>query len=450
MNVKKVTWYYHFLESVAISVSFSFCQNIDENSRGMVQLSQLEWIIYIEDAMPIQILMPALSPTMKEGNLVRWLKKEGDTVVAGEVMAEIETDKAIMEVEAVDEGILAKILIPGGAENVPVNTPIAILLEEGESLQSLKDGALERTPPPPSTPAPTAPKASPVQAPAPAPVSSCGKVAATPLARRIAQQQDIDLTRVDGSGPRGRILKRDVESATVSTVAPRSVGAFEDKPVSNMRKIIAKRLLESKQQIPHFYVTTDIQLDALLLARKTLNAALVKEKITVNDFVIRASALALQEVREANVEWMGDKMRWHNHADISVAVAVADGLLTPIVRHAETKTLREISQEMKALAERAKTGKLRADEFQGGSFSISNLGMYGVKSFSAIVNPPQGAILAVGAGEERVAMVDGQMKAVTVMSVTLSVDHRAIDGAVAAKWLQAFKNYMENPLLMMA
>jgi len=416
----------------------------------MVQLSQLEWIIYIEDPMPIQILMPALSPTMKEGNLVRWLKKEGDTVVAGEVMAEIETDKAIMEVEAVDEGILAQILIPGGAENVPVNTPIAILLEEGESLHSLKDGALEGTPPPLSTPAPTAPKASPVQAPAPAPISSCGKVAATPLARRIAQQQDIDLTRVDGSGPRGRILKRDLESATASTVAPRPTGAFEDKPVSNMRKIIAKRLLESKQQIPHFYVTTDIQLDALLLARKTLNAALVKEKITVNDFVIRASALALQEVREANVEWMGDKMRWHNHADIAVAVAVADGLLTPIVRHAETKTLREISQEMKALAERAKGGKLRAEEFQGGSFSISNLGMYGVKSFSAIVNPPQAAILAVGAGEERVAMVDGQMKAVTVMSVTLSVDHRAIDGAVAAKWLQAFKNYMENPLLMMA
>jgi pyruvate dehydrogenase E2 component (dihydrolipoamide acetyltransferase) len=411
--------------------------------------------------MTIPILMPALSPTMTEGNLVKWHKNEGDKVKPGDVIAEIETDKATMEVEVVDGGTLGKILIPAGTENVKVNAPIAILLEAGEDKSALDSFKL----PGESSVAPVAAAAAPAsEAPAvhhtlapittpAALVSTSGRVAATPLARRIASSKGIELGSVSGSGPAGRIIKRDVEGATSgSTTSARHVSsgpAFEDVPIYNMRKVIAKRLTESKQTVPHFYLTIDCNVDEILRMRKTLNQHMEPEKLTVNDFVIKAVAMALRDHPDANASWLGDKIRRYRHADISIAVAIPDGLITPIVKAAETKSVREISREMKDLGKRAKEGKLKPEEFQGGSFSISNLGMYGIREFGAIINPPQACILAVGTSEERAVVEAGQVHVRSMMSCTLSVDHRVVDGKLGAEFLVTFKKYMENPILMM-
>jgi pyruvate dehydrogenase E2 component (dihydrolipoamide acetyltransferase) len=413
--------------------------------------------------MAIPILMPALSPTMTEGNLVKWHKNEGDKVKPGDVIAEIETDKATMEVEVVDGGTLGKILIPAGTENVKVNAPIAILLEAGEDKSALDTVKL----PGAAVPAAAAPQA--VTAPAPeahhapalaAPVThapaTSGRVAASPLARRIAASKGVDIGSVSGSGPRGRVIKRDVESATPGTTTgvtspARNLSgpAFEDVSISNMRKVIAKRLVESKQTVPHFYLTIDCRVDEILRIRQTLNKYIEPEKLTVNDFVIKAVAMALRDHPDANASWMGDKIRRYRNADISIAVAIPDGLITPIVKAADLKSLRDISREMKDLAKRAKDGKLKPEEFQGGSFSISNLGMYGIREFGAIINPPQSCILAVGTSEERAIVEDGQVHVRSMMSCTLSVDHRVVDGKLGAEFLVTFKKYMENPLLMM-
>lgn len=429
--------------------------------------------------MPTNILMPALSPTMTEGTLAKWLKKEGDTVKAGEVIAEIETDKATMEVEAVDEGKLGKILIASGTAGVAVNTPIAVLLEEGETADMIKAAAPtnsnQKAAPAPA--AAEAPKAAP-SAPAPsAPAPSApkaatgGRVFATPLARRIAEQKGIDLNAVQGSGPHGRIVKSDVENAKAGAPksAPQAAGAprvaagpdakalstaygmeFTEIPNNNIKKVVARRLLESKQSVPHFYLTVDCVIDGLLEARAKLNdAAKGKYKLSVNDFVVKAVAMALQKYPAANVAWTDDAVLQYKHSDISVAVATPNGLITPIVKKAETKGLEQISAEVKELAGRAKEGKLKPEEFQGGTFSISNLGMFGVKDFQAIINPPQACILAVGAGIEQPIVKDGGIMIGTVMSVTLSVDHRAVDGAVGAEFLQVFKQYIENPVSML-
>lgn len=410
--------------------------------------------------MSIEILMPALSPTMTEGNLVKWHKKEGDVVKAGDILAEIETDKATMEVEAVDEGTLGKIFVPEGTQNVKVNELIAVLLEEGEDVASIK------APAPASAPAPE--KAQKAEAPAvakaaPAPLSSESRVFASPLAKRIAGQNNLNLATVSGSGPHGRVVKADVESAlvqggsvarslTLSTDVPGLSGyepAFEAIPVNNMRKVIAKRLTESKQMVPHFYLSVDCEIDALLKARQQLNSMGEGYKLTVNDFVIRAVAQALKAVPEANAAWMGDQMYQFESADVAVAVAIDGGLITPVIRKAETKGLREISLEMRDLAMRARDGKLKPEEFQGGTFSISNLGMYGIREFSAIINPPQGCILAIGAGEERAVVKNGQLTVATVMTCTLSVDHRVVDGAVGANFLKAFKQFITDPVTML-
>lgn len=410
--------------------------------------------------MSIEILMPALSPTMTEGNLVKWHKKEGDVVKAGDILAEIETDKATMEVEGVDEGTLGKIFVPEGTQNVKVNELIAVLLEEGEDVASIK------APAPASAPAPE--KAQKAEAPAvakaaPAPLSSESRVFASPLAKRIAGQNNLNLATVSGSGPHGRVVKADVESAlvqggsvarslTLSTDVPGLSGyepAFEAIPVNNMRKVIAKRLTESKQMVPHFYLSVDCEIDALLKARQQLNSMGEGYKLTVNDFVIRAVAQALKAVPEANAAWMGDQMYQFESADVAVAVAIDGGLITPVIRKAETKGLREISLEMRDLAMRARDGKLKPEEFQGGTFSISNLGMYGIREFSAIINPPQGCILAIGAGEERAVVKNGQLTVATVMTCTLSVDHRVVDGAVGANFLKAFKQFITDPVTML-
>lgn len=410
--------------------------------------------------MAIPILMPALSPTMTEGNLVKWHKNEGDKVKPGDVIAEIETDKATMEVEVVDGGTLGKILIPAGTENVKVNAPIAILLEAGEDKSALDTVKL----PGAAVPAAAAPQAVAASAPevhhAPAtpaaPIATSGRVAASPLARRIAASKGVDIGSVSGSGPRGRVIKRDVESATPGTTTgvtspARNLSgpAFEDVSISNMRKVIAKRLVESKQTVPHFYLTIDCRVDEILRIRQTLNKYIEPEKLTVNDFVIKAVAMALRDHPDANASWMGDKIRRYRNADISIAVAIPDGLITPIVKAADLKSLRDISREMKDLAKRAKDGKLKPEEFQGGSFSISNLGMYGIREFGAIINPPQSCILAVGTSEERAIVEDGQVHVRSMMSCTLSVDHRVVDGKLGAEFLVTFKKYMENPLLMM-
>lgn len=429
--------------------------------------------------MTIQILMPALSPTMEEGTLAKWLIKAGDRVKSGDIMAEIETDKATMEVESVDEGVLAKILVAEGSEEIAVNTPIAVLLEEGEDDSVLADFdagaaapiAAPAAPEPAPTPA-AAPEPAPTPAPTPAPAAvseTGGRVFASPLARRMAEQQGIDLASVKGTGPNGRIVKADIEAhagaapagvtATPPTAAPAATAAtaiagetpFELVSVNNIRKVVARRLTESKQQVPHFYMTVDCEIDELLKVRADLNAR-AKDgefKISVNDMVIKASAVALMQVPAANASWSDDGIKMYSQADISVAVAIDDGLITPIVRNANGKGLRTISEDMRDLAAKARDGKLMLEEYQGGTFSISNLGMFGIKDFQAVINPPQGCILAVGAGEERPIVKDGALAIATVMSCTLSVDHRVVDGAIGAQFLAAFKALIEDPLGML-
>ena len=436
--------------------------------------------------MATAILMPALSPTMTEGKLAQWLKAEGDVVAAGDVLAEIETDKATMEVEAVDEGVLAKIVVPGGTEGVAVNAVIAVLADEGEDAAGVDVDALSTMPSPaPSAASASASEPAPTPAPAPAPVAAltpapiplptpaptpapATRVFASPLARRLAGDAGIDLTAVAGSGPRGRIVKKDVEAAIAAgpvpaAVAPAITGGptpapagdlpgmpgYDAIPHSMMRKTIARRLTESKQTAPHFYLTVDCRIDELLDLRKKLNANANDYKLSVNDLIIRAAALALKEVPEANASWFEDAVRMWHTVDISVAVAIEGGLITPIIRGAEGKGLKAISSEMKDLAERARVGKLAPEEYQGGTFSISNLGMFGIKEFSAVINPPQGAILAVGAGEPRPVVVDGALAVGTVMTCTLSVDHRVVDGAVGAAFMQVFKGLIEEPLKML-
>ena len=394
--------------------------------------------------MPIKILMPALSPTMTKGTLAKWHKKEGDKILAGDLMLEIETDKATMEVEAVDEGTLGKIVIPDGSENIAVNSVIAFLLEEGESLNDIDLTATQASI---HTPEVKIQKesAQPVKNISPQKASVSDRIVASPLAKRIALQNNIALENIQGSGPHGRIIKRDVESFA----AP----SFYDKPISPMRRIIAERLVESKQTVPHFYLTVECSIDALLEARKGLNEGLSEQgkKLTVNDFVIWASAMALKDHPEANASWIGnDQIRYYNHSDISVAVAIEGGLITPIVKNAEQKTIVEISDDVKMLVKKAHEGRLAMEEFQGGSFSVSNLGMYGIQSFNAIINPPQACILAVGAGEERPVVQEGIVKIQTMMTCTLSVDHRVVDGKVAAELLGSIKGYLENPWKMMA
>ncbi|MFT8890624.1 MAG: pyruvate dehydrogenase complex dihydrolipoamide acetyltransferase [Acetobacter papayae] len=413
--------------------------------------------------MATEILMPALSPTMTEGKLARWVKKEGDTVASGDVLAEIETDKATMEVEAIEEGILGRILVPEGAEGVAVNTPIAILVEEGEAVPA--EGALKS--PVPTAPAtqnsPVAPQAAAPTPAAPAPVAAkaatSARIVASPLARRIARQKGLDLANIKGSGPNGRIVKRDVENAQnapkAEAAAPAAAlpasGSSRLVPHTTMRKVIARRLTESKANVPHFYVSIDVELDALMALRTQLNALAEGEgedgvKLSVNDMLIKASAVALKKVPTVNAYYTEEGILLHEDADISVAVSLDDGLITPIVRKADAKSLREISQEAKSLISRARAGKLKPEEFQGGTFSISNMGMYGVKDFAAIVNPPQAAILAIAAGRKQPVVSGNEIKIATVMTVTLSVDHRAVDGATAAQWLNAFRTAVQSPL----
>jgi len=410
--------------------------------------------------MAIELFMPALSPTMETGTLAKWLVKEGDAVESGTILAEIETDKATMEFESIDEGVVGKIFVTEGAENVAVGTLIAVLLEEGEDASTL-DNISESKAEVPVAEAPVAPVAAPPVAVKTAPEeapSHQGRVFSSPLARRIAAQKNIDITDVSGTGPRGRVIKRDVENFTpaAKTAAPAVMAAaldgeapFEEVKLSNMRKTIAKRLTESKQTVPHFYLGVDIELDNLLQARKDLNSMSDEYKISVNDFIIRACALALKKVPAANVQFGGDVMRQYSRADVSVAVAIPGGLITPVIRGAEQKGLRQISEETKMLAKKARDGKLMPEDYAGGTFSISNLGMMGIKQFQAVINPPQAAILAVGSGEQRVVVKDGVMTPATVMSVNLACDHRAIDGAVGSEFLGAIKTFLEYPSTML-
>jgi pyruvate dehydrogenase E2 component (dihydrolipoamide acetyltransferase) len=454
--------------------------------------------------MPIKILMPALSPTMTEGNLAKWHKKEGDKVSAGDVLAEIETDKATMEVEAVDEGTLGRILVPEGTQGVAVNQVIALLLEEGESKAALDAVKLEAPAPaaaPPAAPRPPAARPVPQQPAAAAPMAAAQQVAAapraappppaaialapaaapkgnghdrvfaSPLAKRIAQQAGLDLSAIVGSGPHGRVVKADVERAVAGgapvmrapapapaapAIAPAGPGgpAYTDQPHTGIRKIIAARLVEAKQTIPHIYLTIDCEIDRLLAARKEINDNAPEGeggyKVSVNDMVIKAVALALRRVPAVNASWLDSAIRRYNTVDIAVAVAIPDGLITPIVRNADLKGLAAISREMKDFGARAKARKLMPEEYQGGGFSISNLGMYGIKDFAAIINPPHAAILAVGAGEQRAVVKGGKIEIATVMSCTLSSDHRVVDGALGAEFLQAFKKLIEAPATMLA
>ena len=431
--------------------------------------------------MPTEILMPALSPTMEEGTLAKWLVKEGDTVSSGDLLAEIETDKATMEFEAVDEGVIGKILVAEGTEGVKVNTAIALIGEEGEDFSAAPASAPAASSEPASTATAAEDSAPAPAAPAPAaPASADGtRIFATPLARRIAADKGIDLSALAGSGPHGRIVKADVEGATASapakaTAAPAAAPSaaapatgpsadavlkmyegrqIEEVKLDGMRKTIAARLTEAKQSIPHFYLRRDIHLDALLKFRSQLNKQLDAKgvKLSVNDFIIKACALALQEVPEANAVWAGDRILKLLSSDVAVAVAIEGGLFTPVLQDAEMKSLSALSSEMKDLAARARDRKLAPHEYQGGSFAISNLGMFGIENFDAVINPPHGAILAVGAGTKRpVVGDDGELTVATVMSVTLSVDHRVIDGALGAKLLEAIKQNLENPLTMLA
>jgi len=427
--------------------------------------------------MAIEILMPALSPTMEEGTLAKWLVKEGDTVQSGDLLAEIETDKATMEFEAVDEGVVGKILIAEGTEGVKVNTAIAIIGEEDEDMS-----AVSAAPAPTAAPAATdAPSAAPVAAAAPAPAAPTKdgtRLFATPLARRIAADKGLDLATIKGSGPHGRIIKADVENAAVqpaaSTATPKDAAAsapastgpstdqvlkmyegreFEEVSLDGMRKTIASRLVEAKQTVPHFYLRRDIELDALLKFRSQINKTLEPRgvKLSVNDFIIKACALALQQVPEANAVWAGDRVLQMKASDVAVAVAIEGGLFTPVLQDADTKSLSALSTQMKDLAGRARDRKLAPHEYQGGSFAISNLGMFGIDNFDAIINPPHAAILAVGAGAKKpVVGEDGEIKVATVMSTTLSVDHRVIDGALGANLLNAIKANLEDPMGMLA
>ena len=429
--------------------------------------------------MPTEVLMPALSPTMEEGTLAKWLVTEGDTVSAGDLLAEIETDKATMEFEAVDEGTVGRILVPEGTESVKVNSPIAVLLAEGESEADIGSvtATAEPAPPAPVTealaPAPAsaepAPAASPPPA-APAASSAGNRIFASPLARRIAADKGLDLSRIKGSGPKGRIVKADVEGAQAQPAAvsaapmPDTPGAeaikamfedreFEEVSLDGMRKVIAARLGEAKQTIPHFYLRRDIMLDELLRFRSQANKQLETRgvKLSVNDFIIKACALALQTVPDANAVWAGDRIIKLKPSDVAVAVAVEGGLFTPVLKDAHLKTLSTLSTEMKELAALARDRKLAPHQYQGGSFAISNLGMFGIKNFDAVINPPHGSILAVGAGEKMpVVNDDGELAVATVMSVTLSVDHRVIDGALGAEFLSAVKTNLENPIGMLA
>jgi pyruvate dehydrogenase E2 component (dihydrolipoamide acetyltransferase) len=434
--------------------------------------------------MTTNILMPALSPTMTEGTLARWLKKEGETVKAGDVIAEIETDKATMEVEAVDEGVLGKILVADGTVGVKVNEPIAVLVEAGEAVPAA--GAAKAAPPPPKAEPPPAPVAKAAPAPnghAPNGTAHAGeRLFVSPLARRMAEQAGIDLSGLKGTGPNGRIVKADIEAAhkgqpavapavapvaQAAPVAPAPVAAPAPKPAapviaaphtlvphSSMRKVIAKRLTEAKQTVPHFYVSMDIEIDALLKLRADLNARSAKDgpgafKLSVNDLVIKAAAITLRRIPKVNASWTDDAIVLYDDVDISVAVSIPDGLITPIIRKADQKGLAAISNEMKDLAARAKSGKLKPEEFQGGGFSISNMGMYGVSEFAAIINPPQAGILAVSAGTKRPVVKNDALAIATVMTCTLSVDHRAVDGALGAEWLAEFRRVVEDPLSLM-
>ena len=448
--------------------------------------------------MPTNILMPALSPTMEKGNLAKWLKKEGDKVKAGDVIAEIETDKATMEVEAVDEGTLAKIVVAAGTPDVPVNQVIAVLAGEGEDANAAAASAGKAPAPAPATPKPAAaaaaaaptpqaakPATAPAPAPAPAPATvshapSGAKVASSPLARRLARDAGIDISRVQGTGPHGRVIARDVESARAGgglrapSVAPAAgapsiapsmsdqqiralyeEGSYEVVPHDGMRRTIAQRLTASTQTVPHFYLTVDCNIGKLLTAREEINASAPKGKdgkpaykLSVNDFVIKALAVALQRVPDANVSWTEGGTLKHKHSDIGVAVALPGGLITPIIRQAETKSLSTISNEGKDLIARARGKKLKPNEYQGGTSSVSNLGMYGIKDFTAVINPPQSTILAVGVGEERAIVKNGKIEAAHIMSVTLSCDHRSVDGALGAELIGAFKALIENPVMM--
>lgn len=424
--------------------------------------------------MPISILMPALSPTMEEGTLAKWHVKEGDTVSSGDVIAEIETDKATMEIEAIDEGTVGKLLVAEGTEAVPVNTAIAIILEEGEdktALQGFDPNAESPSIPATPEPSPRAVPVSDVKTSSDSPKAAGMRVFSSPLARRIAIQEGVDIATVSGTGPRGRVVKKDVEAALKGEVtkAPAALlalprgqqpaidprvyfeeGSYDEVPLDKMRMAIARRLTQSKQEIPHYYISVDCELDALLQTRKDLNAhADEGVKISVNDFVVRAAALALKKVPDVNVSYAGNAVLKHHHADIGIAVAIEGGLITPIIAKADEKGLAAISAAAKDLAQRARDRKLKPSEFEGGGFSISNLGMFGVKNFTAVINPPQSAILAVGAGEPRAVIKDGQVTAATVMTVTLSCDHRVIDGALGAQFLQVFKRHIELPASML-
>ncbi len=465
--------------------------------------------------MAIDILMPALSPTMEKGTLAKWLKKEGDAIKSGDVLAEIETDKATMEVEAVDEGVLAKIVVPEGSADVPVNQVIGLIAEEGEDVSAAAQPSPKLAPAvaaPPTAPAsaddmvlraerPGATPGDPSPASAPAkakpqagasgkPEAAGSRVIASPLARRIAKQAGLDLGAIEGSGPQGRVVERDVRAAETvgpkiksapATPAPAASGktpdvriaaaptasdetikemfepgSFEEVPHDGMRKTIARRLVEAKQTIPHFYLEADCDIGALMALRAQVNAAAPVDKdgkpafkVSVNDFVIKALALALQRVPEANATWTEGAMLRHRHSDIGVAVAVPGGLMTPVIRRADTKTLSVIANEMKDYAARAKARKLRPDEYTGGTSAVSNLGMFGIKSFAAVINPPHATILAVGVGEKRVVARDDVPAVATMMSVTLSTDHRAVDGALGAQLLGAFKHLIETPMGML-
>jgi pyruvate dehydrogenase E2 component (dihydrolipoamide acetyltransferase) len=447
--------------------------------------------------MPINILMPALSPTMEKGNLAKWLKKEGDKVKSGDVIAEIETDKATMEVEAVDEGTIAKILVPEGTQDVAVNDVIAVLAGDGEDVKAAGAGAASAAPK--AAPAAQAPAATPAAAPAPvaavapaaktpAPVAAApapqvnghARTFSSPLARRLAKEAGIELVRINGSGPHGRIVARDVEEAKsgkglkapaaapagAPSIAPSmsdkqilalfEPGSYEVVPHDGMRRTIAQRLTASVQTVPHFYLTMDCDIGKLLAAREEINATAPKDKekkplykLSVNDFVIKAMAIALQRIPDCNVSWTEGGMLKHKHSDIGVAVAMPGGLITPIIRNAETKSLSTISAEMKDFAARARARKLKPEEYQGGTTAISNLGMYGIKDFTAVINPPHATILAVGTSEERAVVRGGKIEAAHIMSVTLSCDHRAVDGALGAELIGAFKMLIENPVMMM-
>jgi pyruvate dehydrogenase E2 component (dihydrolipoamide acetyltransferase) len=440
--------------------------------------------------MPINILMPALSPTMEKGNLAKWLKKEGDKVKSGDVIAEIETDKATMEVEAVDEGTIARILVPEGTQDVAVNDVIAVLAGDGEDVKAAGAGAASAPPkaaavaqaPAAAAPAPAAAKVAPAPPAATAApqADGHGRIFSSPLARRLASDAGIELARITGSGPHGRVIARDVEEAKsgkglkAPAAAPAGApgiapsmsdkqiralfedGSYEVIPHDGMRRTIAQRLTASIQNVPHFYLTMDCDIGKLLAAREEINATAPKDKekkpaykLSVNDFVIKAMAIALQRIPDCNVSWTESGMLKHRHSDIGVAVAMPGGLITPIIRRAETKSLSTISGEMKDFAARARARKLKPEEYQGGTTAVSNLGMYGIKDFTAVINPPHATILAVGTSEERAVVRNGRIEAAHIMSVTLSCDHRAVDGALGAELIGAFKMLIENPVMMM-